>query len=126
MATAEELTHSIAPGSMPYGERDDLEEGLSQIATGSDPLQAGAPGAPPVTAEGDLTPEDVLTNGEAVSELPITSGLSVGPGPGPFGGINATPEQVKLREVALTADSALVRHMATLALRRLYRQQQQE
>ena len=125
MATGDELAHSIEPGSVPYGERQNLEAGMAAVAQ-SPPGPTGGPVAPPGAApQGDdsITPESVLGGG-SVSELPVTSGLEGGPGPGPMLGIEATTEQQKLQEIALSAPSAALRHMARVALRNIYIKQQ--
>ena len=122
MATAEQLFRSIEPGSVPYGERQTLEAGLSDLAASPAPAgPTGIPEAPPPEDEA-LTPEQILEEG-SVSDLPITSGLSLGPGPGPFMGVEATTEQRRLQEIALNAPSALIRYTAALALRRIYERQ---
>lgn len=119
MADPEEL---IDPGSLPYGERDDYVAGARDVLQGSPaPLGGGTtpPGAAPPLADDDaLDPDTFLMEGGFSSDLPVTSGLEQGPGPGPFGGIQATPQQQKLMELAQNSPSAVIRHKARLALRK--------
>lgn len=116
---------SIEPGSVPYGDRQTLEAGLAELAGGAAPGPMGGPMAPPGAApQGDdmLDPEGILAS-ETISDLPITSGLTVGPGEGPFQGIAATTEQQRLQELAINANSPLIRYMAMVALRQLRHRQ---
>ena len=118
-----DLGRALAPGSVPYGERDDLEAGMAEVQAGAPgPLGGGsAPtGAQPAIEDDEVfDPDQFLLGGGHSSDLPITAGLDVGPGPGPFGGIQATSQQKKLQELALNSPSAALRHAARLALRRL-------
>lgn len=75
---------AIEPGSTPYGERGNLEANISQgMSPGAAP---GAPGVSPpgVGAPTPTDPIGALLSGEIKGDnLPVTEGLSVGPGSGP-------------------------------------------
>lgn len=122
MTTRENLRNAIEPGSTEYGERQALEQGLGSVPT-SGPPSPGANGAG-VEPEGVLPPAgdplEELLAGEAVSgEDPLTSGLSVGPGPGPESEAVLTDDlSVRLRTLATSAKSPQLRAMARAALRR--------
>lgn len=118
---ATDQIEGIAAGSIPYGERQNVEAALAGQAA---PAPEVGPGNLPVPEPEDdlLGPEEFLAQG-AVSDLPITSGLNAGPGPGPALGIEATDEQRRLQEIALNSESAALRYMAALALRRIYERQ---
>lgn len=119
MATADELTHAIEPGSTEYGQRQLLEEGLAGLTTQGGPM----PGATPPAGGGGLgipsNPLDPLLSGELdAPSAPLTDGLSFGPGDGPLppqGISDATVD--RLRIIALEAQSPVLRHLARRALR---------
>lgn len=121
MATAEELSSAIEPGSLPYGERQGLEANLSAV-TGGGQAPAGPPPAPPGGGvEPGLTdPLGMLLGGEIPPDTdPVTAGLSVGDGPGP-----ATEPQPwtddyteRLRYIAQFANTPMLRAQARAALR---------
>ena len=111
MVSADELTKSISPGSIPYGERGAVEDRMAQVvAQGQSPAQA-TPGA---ASRGGL---EKLGKGP-VSDMPVTSGLSVGPGPGnnpdPMAGM---PGVDQLRIIAQYSRSPRLRMLARDALR---------
>ncbi len=124
-ASPQELSAGIAPGSLPYGSRKTLEEGLPSAVQqqGPAPGEGGAPdvsgGLPPVDAS---NPISALVGGEVDPGTggPATSGLSVGPGPGPGGQTpQIDPVQARLQQIAMQAKSPLIRQMARNELRRL-------
>lgn len=114
---------SIEPGSIPQGSRQGLEQGLQQV------MGSAAPGLPdagglPVVGGGDeslapLNPLDPLISGELPADSdPVTSGLSVGPGPKPFMDPFGGDDMISnLRAIALYAKSPALRHLARRALR---------
>lgn len=109
-----EITDAIEPGSLEYGDRQVVEDRVRQINA-----QAKArPQLPP----GQVTQRsrDRLATGP-VSEKPVTSGLSVGPGPGPTPVNDPTmsPEAERYRLVAQNARNPYLRHLARNALRAL-------
>ncbi len=121
--SSREVIGSIEPGSIPFGERQQLEEGLTQVlsqaAPTGGPEQAAA--AAPVP-----TPEDpiaALLSGsvDPGAQGPFTSGLSVGPGPGPAdtGDPLQSNRAQKLRTIAAQASTPSVRAAARRMLRRL-------
>ena len=118
-ASADDLQKSIQPGSVPSGERDDLEAGLAQAVGGG---AGAAPTAPPGGASSFpsmSSPLGAMLSGEVKQDgLPLTDGLSNGPGAGPSRGnpVMQSPEAVKLRSLAEHSKTPLVR---ALALRRL-------
>jgi len=128
MTTRSELAAGIEPGSLPHGGRQELTAGLEGAVGGG--LGAPAPGGegavqPPVDSgddplaamlSGDLTPP--------ATDMPITSGLSVGAGPGPGGQIQqVSPEHSRLLQIAQQAKHPLIRQMARNELRRIVGEQ---
>lgn len=118
------MVKGIEPGSVPYGERQGLEDGLRAAAPagGEAPVDRGAsvPAPPPVDSAGD--PLAALINGAVSSPRsgPLTAGLSVGPGAGRGGQITTmTPEQSRLHQVAAQAKNPILRQMARNELRRI-------
>lgn len=126
MTTANQMSASLAPGSIEYGKRQEMESMLGGIMAGRQG-QAPAVGglAPPAGAasSGDGL-MDMLTSGEVAPypDQPLTDGLSVGPGAGPPSelGPGAVPSQMedRLRLVAMNAKTPHLRAMARMALRR--------
>lgn len=123
--TADTARRAIEPGSVPYGERQELEAGLQSLLGGG---AEQAPGAAPV---GNISPQDpfgdpmsALMGKEGYqSNLPVTAGLSVGPGPGPDVQTNLPVSTMEtLQEMALHAKTPRVRQLALLALRRIVRE----
>ncbi len=122
MTSADELRRSIEPGSTEYGDRQELEAGLSSAVQPGAPAQS--PQASAQTAAGN--PLAALLGGDInpnqAEDLPTTAGLSVGPGPGPYGADTEDPRMVKLRQAATTARSPELRQIARNELRRLVRE----
>jgi len=124
MAAGSDLTQAaIQPGSTEYGERQNLEQGLSS-AMGAPPAGPGGPSpATPVAPLPD-NPLGALLGGEISGDnLPVTDGLSIGPGAGP-----ATEHPMmssraqRLRSLATEAASPVARAAARRALRRMSRE----
>lgn len=129
MPAGSELTSAaIAPGSTEYGDRQKLEGSLSAIVGqggGGAPAPGGGGGAP-----GPIVPEDALgaLMGGQVSpggDMPLTDGLSVGPGAGPAAqqedpllGDRAN----RLRMIASEAASPQLRALARSELKRMTRE----
>lgn len=121
VASKSDLQAGIAPGSLEHGARAPLEAGLQSAGGGSAPPAAAAAGAQPPTDSSN--PLSALLNGDidpGPQEGPVTSGLSVGSGPGPNGPeIQIDPVQARLQQIAMEAKSPLIRQMARNELRRL-------
>lgn len=115
---------AIEPGSTSYGDRQVLEAGLSEVSGGTAP-SPGNPGAAPTTAFPDTgNPFSHMLSGEISPEdQPLTSGLSVGPGPSP----NLQPGPLdgdlgsRLKAIANQTTSPTLRRLAVARLRRMYR-----
>lgn len=128
MVTRDDLSRAIQPGSIEYGKRQQLEAGLasavpSPAAIGAEGGQAPGPGALPPSPDNPLAS---LLDGSITPpvEGPITSGLSVGPGPGPHGQVSpVSPRMARLQQVAMQARNPLVRQMARNELRRMVGEQ---
>ncbi len=109
MPNASDIADSIEPGSTEYGDRQVIEERIQQAAS-----QRAEPRTPGAVSGAT---QDRLSQG-SVSDLPITSGLSVGPGAGPSAtsalGEGTDIEQFRL--IATTARNPLLRKLARDAL----------
>ena len=109
MPNASDIGDSIEPGSLPYGDRQIVEENIQQAASQRAPV--ATPGAVSGAGMAKL-------NEGGVSDLPVTAGLSVGPGAGATGEQTAmSPTQVQLRMLAMEARTPLLRQLARDALR---------
>ena len=126
MTSRSDLEAGIEPGSMPYGARQELVGGLEAAVGG----EQGGPGTPTAAVNAGVDPVDsvddplgALLSGEidpGMTEDPITSGLSVGPGVGPMGQVsNVSPKQSRLIQVATQAKSPMIRWLARNELKRL-------
>lgn len=122
MVSASDISRTIEPGSLEYGDRqamsNNLQQALPALQGGASP-SGPAPGAPAPGAAQD--PLARLLGGKFSSDLPPTDGLSVGPGAGPpstGAGIASSPLIEKLRLIATEASSPLLRQHARAALRR--------
>ncbi len=113
MASAEEINDSIEPGSLAYGDRQVVEDRIRQASQSKPaPHQPGSSSA--ATAQR-------LESGP-VSDLPVTAGLSMGPGAGPMA--NEQPIIAdQYRTVAENARNPLLRKLARDALRATLRHQ---
>jgi len=114
MPNASDIADSIEPGSTEYGDRQVIEDRIQQAA-----VQRAEPRTPGAVSGAT---RDRLSQGP-VSNLPITSGLSVGPGAGPA--VSAGPlegqdiEQFRL--IAQNARNPLLRKLARDALTAIVR-----
>lgn len=121
MPSADDIMRTVEPGSLPQGDRQKMASQLQQAlgsAGGGPPVPAAQP---PVSGGGVPSPLSRLLGGGGSSDLPVTDGLSVGPGAGPSLGPVASAENPligKLRVIAMEASSPLVRYQARTALRR--------
>jgi hypothetical protein len=123
--TARDLSAAIEPGSLPYGARQQLEANLPQALAGGAPEEGGGGelGGPVAIPE---DPIGALLSGEVEpdQEGPVTEGLSVGLGAGPF----SEPDEMmssraeKLRMLAQEASSPLIQQAARNELRRMARE----
>jgi hypothetical protein len=111
-ASADDIARSIEPGSTEYGDRQVVSDRIQQIVG-----QAQAP-ARPTPGAASSRAQDRLAGGP-VSDLPVTDGLSVGPGAGPTQApvIANTPRVEQLRVVAANARSPRLRALARDLLR---------
>lgn len=108
---------AIAPGSIPYGERE-------SFAQAADAAGQAAPGGPAATSGaagvgGPLDPlQSMLTGKIPPSSDPVTAGLSVGPGASPSVSPGSSDSiQQRLQYVAVNAKSPKLRLQARSALR---------
>lgn len=120
------MQDSIEPGSIAYGNRQQVEEMLPAQGTGPGVGQTAAPGpgGDPLAIPG--SPEDMLLSGDFPSDpnIPATQGMSVGPGGGPPLDAAAPPGAKyadKLRVIAAQAKSPQLRAQARTALKLLAR-----
>ncbi len=124
-ASPSQMAAAISPGSTQYGDRQGLEAGLGQAfggaggPAGSGPAGSGPASPPSMAPSGGDPLGQLLAGGIAPDGNPLTSGISVGPGPGapqptPFAGT----EYERLRFLAERAKTPMLRHMARQALRR--------
>lgn len=117
-AGVDAIQNAISPGSTAYGERGALEEAISVGgASGGMAPAAGAAAAP--VSMGPLDPLTALMDGtvESNPEVPVTDGLSVGPGAQPFADDSADPLKARLIAVAEGAESPRLRAAALTLLR---------
>ncbi len=119
MATASGMEAAIEPGSVPYGERQGLEEALGGLGQTVSMPGAGPMGAPPM--DDFMVPQDpmdMMMGGDIAPEGDLTAGLSRGLGSGPAQEIEIPDSTVeRLRIVALYARSPVLRMLAARALR---------
>lgn len=128
MAAGTDLTQqAVAPGSVPYGDKGPLLQGISGAlgAAGGGGGQPGTAPAPPAPRMDN--PLQAMLNGSVSPQggLPISDGLSVGPGAGP---VPAGPDPMlgdranRLRAIAQQASSPQLRAIARNALRAMARE----
>lgn len=112
MPSGDEIARSIEPGSTEYGDRQVIEDRIRQVGAQAQAPQVPAPGA--ASGRG----MDRLTQGP-VSDLPVTDGLSVGPGatPQPADALAASPRVDQLRLIAQNARTPRLRALARDMLR---------
>jgi len=125
-AGAERTRAAIAPGSTEYGDRGALEAAIGS-AGGGGPAAPSAGGGGPTTALPSATDPlgALLGGGITPGELPLTDGLSAGPGAGPNMGDDPmlSDYATRLRTLATEAASPMLRSAARNRLRRMSRQQ---
>lgn len=127
--TARDLIRSIEPGSIPHGERQGLESGLSQVLPAAQQPEGGG-GASGVPGGGSVAiPEDplgALLTGEIAGDpnMPQTAGLSVGAGSGPAveNDVMMGSRAERVRALATESSSPLIRQAARNELRRMARE----
>jgi hypothetical protein len=120
-ATKDQMRRSIDVGSLPFGQRQAFESSLGEVGAAT-PAPVGARQPTPGNDLGiPGNPLDPMLAGDvSPSQDPLTSGLSVGPGPGPVGsGVAPISDDSveRLRIVAMNAASPVLRNMARRALR---------
>ncbi len=110
MPSASDISDSISPGSTEYGDRQVVEDRIQQV------VQAEPAGH----VAGSSTAGAMAKLGQGPqSDLPITDGLSLGPGAGPpqdatiEGGANID----KFRLIAANGRNPVIRKMARDAIR---------
>lgn len=126
MATRDQMQRSIEPGSISYGNRQQVE-GMLPAAQGTGPAPGQTPvpglGGDPLALPG--SPEDMLLGGDFPSDpnIPATDGMSVGPGSGPplEEGDQPSSYAQRLRVIATNAKTPQLRAQARLALKLLAR-----
>lgn len=126
MTTRDTAKRAIVPGSLPYGERTGFEAAIDRTLGGT---RGAAPASvsPPAGVGAVLprrTPLDFLLKSKVFkTSLPVTAGLSVGPGPGPSMDLSGLPldRMARLQEIALNARSPVLRSHARILLRELAR-----
>lgn len=127
--TARETQRSITPGSVPHGERQSLEQGISEVVGGEPggggvPGGGGAPSSPALPDRGNPL-SDLLSGAVQPGQSgPISDGLPHGPGEGPATEPGAFDNDLgtKLQMVARHASSPVLRRLAVDRLRRMYRE----
>ncbi len=110
MPNASDISDSIEPGSLEYGDRQVVTERIQQAS--NQRSQPATPGAATAAAQGRLA-------SGPVSDLPVTDGLSVGPGANglPANAVAESPDVQKFRLLALNARNPVIRKLARDALR---------
>ena len=110
MPNADDISKSIEPGSLEYGNRQVVEDRIQQAATQR--KEPRVPGAASSATQGRLAKGPV-------SNLPVTAGLAVGPGASsiPVDGIASNPDVEKFRLLAVNARNPVIRKLARDALR---------
>lgn len=112
MPNAKEVSASITPGSLEYGDRQVVEDRIQQAMVQSQSAQPAKTGSVSQAAQGRLA-------SGPVSDLPVTDGLSTGPGAGPaqLRRPELDPMIEQYRMIALNARSPQLRQLARNALR---------
>ena len=115
MPSADEISRSIEPGSTQYGDRQVVEDRIAQVMQSGN-RTAAPPGAASQAGMGKLEQGPV-------SDLPVTDGLSVGPGagPAPADPLAGIPKAEQLRILAKEARSPRIRALARSSLRAMVR-----
>jgi len=108
--SASDISDSISPGSLEYGDRQVVEDRIAQSVQNAP--TPSVPGAATANAQGRLAQGPV-------SDLPVTDGLSVGPGAGPASKqtLEESANIDKWRIMAKNGRSPVIRKMARDALR---------
>lgn len=111
-ASADDISRSLEPGSTEYGDRQVIEDRIKQVGA-----QAQAPSVPPAGAASARGMAQLAQG--SVSDLPVTDGLSVGPGatPSPADALQASPRVDQLRLIAKNARTPRLRALARDMLR---------
>jgi hypothetical protein len=115
--TNTEIAENIDPGSTDYGDRAGLAAGVQGLGTNPSATQAPAGAGAPLTPPAN-SPLDLLLQGElGKSGNPLTAGLSVGPGPGPQYSPMDDSYDARLRTLATSARSPVIRQLARNLIR---------
>lgn len=111
MPNASDIGDSIEPGTTQYGDRQAIEERMQQASSQSQQSAPATPGA------SSTATQQRLASGP-VSDLPVTDGLSVGPGSVPSTQRDPAndPRLEKYRLLAMNARSPVLRKLARNAL----------
>lgn len=113
------ISDGIVPGTVAYGDRENLAAALDTPTQDTPSAPAATSGSAGVG--GPMDPLQAMLGGNIpTGGNPVTSGLSVGPGntPGPTQG-QMNPMQERLVHVALNAKSPQLRAFARQALRKV-------
>jgi hypothetical protein len=123
--SGDQMGRALEPGSIEYGKKEQLVQQLGQLGGGGrrPPGPARPQAGVPAGGGGDDDFFSLLAGGEVAPPegMPVTDGLSVGPGAGPaVPAATSVPSAMedRLRLVALNARSPMLRAMARNALRR--------
>lgn len=122
-ASPTQIGRSVEPGSMEYGQRQAFEQALGGLPTPAAAPMAGET-APDMTGIGiPGNPLDPLMSGALPGGTdPLTSGLSLGPGPGLIAQTQLTDSSVeRLRILATEARSPALRRLARASLKSVTR-----
>jgi hypothetical protein len=126
VVSADDISRAVAPGSMPFGQRQKFAGNLqSAMPGGSSQGPPSPPGLPQIVPQQSMGPLDVLTQGVHSSPEPVTAGLSVGPGrtPAPPGTAMLDQDRMnRLRDMAMNARTPALRNAARSLLRQMVRE----
>lgn len=113
MPNADEIARSIEPGSLEYGDRQVVADRIQQAQ-----VQKSGPTTSLGQGQAMQATQGRLSQGP-VSDKPVTSGLSVGPGSGPMDAQDPanSPKAEQYRLLAANARNPYLRKIARNALK---------
>lgn len=121
MPSGDDIGRSITPGSIPYGEKQALQSNISGAVSKNSASAAGPQARKGRSGPQPLgNPMDKLLAGDYKSDLPVTSGLTKGPGrsPSQVSQEMLSPKMERYRQLALMGKNPMMRKLARDALRR--------
>ncbi len=121
-AAPTDLGRALEPGSVPSGERAELEGGLAAAVGGGQGAGPAAPAGGAPAFPSMTNPLGMMLSGAVgQDDRPLTDGLSLGPGagPAPEQSVMLTAEADKLRALAIHAETPLVRALARYRLQQM-------